>query len=339
MGKKTQSVGKWTHFEAHVLLEKLTKISVATQSFRAQLFLELCVRDGANDPELVENASKWFVDRFEFQNMLEEYKDPEKYKRTDGDNLLLSTRIDAEFSAEFVLHEFPCDMQKCKIEFTINCSHKATHPAEIKVSKEHESKVNGKFGPGNEWLLGPELIMWAGRSKPNEGSAKNKTYPRLEITALLKRRPWYYVTNVFWPMSAFVVMAFTSFMVDRRKNASRMGISLTLVLTTASFKHFLTNILPKISYLTLLDQYIHICQLFLFLIVLENGFVGPLDLADGNDVDVGCAWALAATFVLLGTFYFARIVRLGARPFIAKAQDVQAAVSDVHAAAPDRVAV
>jgi len=312
-GVKGNTMGAITQFEAHVVLEKLTQINVVTQSFRAQLFLELCVRGGANDSELVANASEWFVARFEFLNKLTLYKQ-EDFKRNDGENLLLTQRIDAEFSAEFLLHEFPSDMQKCEVVFTINCSHLAQHPAEIELSETHPSKVKAKFGPGNQWLLSPKLSIKGSRSDP-EDSVKKKTYPTLRIIALVKRRPWYYVTNVFLPMSAFVVMAFTSFMVDRSKNASRMGISLTLVLTTASFKHFLTNILPAISYLTLLDQYIHICQLFLFLIVLENGFVGPLHLAAGNAVDVGCACALGATFVLVGTVYFARIVRLAVRPF------------------------
>ena len=302
-----------TQLEAHMVLEKLIQINVITQRFRAQLFLELRVVRGANDSELVDNASTWFVERFDFLNKVHTYHE-ETFQRNDGADLLLTRRIDADFSAEFVLHEFPCDVQECTMVFTINCSDSAKHPAEIVLSKSHRSHVTAKFEYGNQWRLSSQLLIEPGRSDPKD-SVKGKTYPRLQITAVVQRRPWYYVYNVFLPMSAFVVMAFTSFMLDRRESSSRMGISLTLVLTTASFKHFLTSILPAISYLTLLDQYIHICQLFLFLIVLENGFVGPSDLAAGDAVDVICARALGASFALLSTIYFARIVRLAARPW------------------------
>merc|ERR1719271_2228740 len=67
----------WTELEAHAVLEKLTEIDVQQQVFRAQMFLQLRVRGGAQRSELVkndfENTKKWFLNRFDFTNCQHAY--------------------------------------------------------------------------------------------------------------------------------------------------------------------------------------------------------------------------------------------------------------------------
>jgi hypothetical protein len=67
-----------------------------------------------------------------------------------------------------------------------------------------------------------------------------------------------------------------------------MSVNLTLVLTAVAFKFVVSQNLPNISYLTLLDKYVLTSFVMLFIVVVENAVVAKLsvDLAAFIDLIV-----------------------------------------------------
>ncbi|CAK9068068.1 Cys-loop ligand-gated ion channel (ELIC) [Durusdinium trenchii] len=97
-------------------------------------------------------------------------------------------------------------------------------------------------------------------------------FPLLTVTVTVTRFPWYHLWNISLPLGSIVVMSWSSFTIDAADKAGRLSASLTLVLTAVAYKYIVAQMVPHISYNTLLDKYILTCWLFLFLVVIENCF-------------------------------------------------------------------
>eukprot|EP00435_Cladocopium_sp_Y103_P035060 s2091_g9.t1 len=53
----------------------------------------------------------------------------------------------------------------------------------------------------------------------------------------------------------------------------RLGATLTFLLTAVAYKYLVAEMVPRISYNTMLDWYVLVCWAFLLLMVLENCFL------------------------------------------------------------------
>ena len=100
-------------------------------------------------------------------------------------------------------------------------------------------------------------------------------------------------------------------MVERTDVASRLSVSLTLVLTAAAYKFVVASMLPAISYFTLLDYYVLSCSLFLFLVVIENGamsaktwFGHPVNTTAMDAADEVVVQSLITLFALMNIVFW-----------------------------------
>eukprot|EP00294_Goniomonas_avonlea_P003159 CAMPEP_0114572598 /NCGR_PEP_ID=MMETSP0114-20121206/18392_1 /TAXON_ID=31324 /ORGANISM="Goniomonas sp, Strain m" /LENGTH=485 /DNA_ID=CAMNT_0001759849 /DNA_START=33 /DNA_END=1487 /DNA_ORIENTATION=- len=81
-------------------------------------------------------------------------------------------------------------------------------------------------------------------------------YHTVHIVTSVRRKPWYYVYNVALPQFLIVSLAGTIVSVPVDDVADRMGVILTLLLTTVAFKFVVASSTPQIPYLTFLDYYL-----------------------------------------------------------------------------------
>ena len=56
--------------------------------------------------------------------------------------------------------------------------------------------------------------------------------------------------------------------------ADRLSISLTVLLAVVAYKFVIQSLLPELSYLTYLDIYVLMCLISLFVIIMENAWIG-----------------------------------------------------------------
>ena len=82
----------------------------------------------------------------------------------------------------------------------------------------------------------------------------------------------FYLVNVVLPVASIVLASASSLAVSH-DTGGRLSATLTLLLTAVAYKYIVSEMVPKISYNTLLDWYVLVCWAFLLLMVLENCFI------------------------------------------------------------------
>ena len=168
------------------------------------------------------------------------------------------------FREQFELRHFPFDVQALTV--TVSCKHAL---ADVKLLEDRfddvESILRNQFSPTTDFALsGP--FMEPGTDKARE------RYPLLHITFVGERRAANYMWNIVLPSFLLSCLAFTTFSIPQDEAADRLSVSLTLLLTSVAFKHMVSQELPRISYLTLLDTYILLSFAFLALVGGQNAF-------------------------------------------------------------------
>lgn len=243
---------------------------------------------------------------FDFLNAREDIVEKYRSLKTDDDDLIMQLRVVGTFANRMDFGNFPLDTQELQIQFTVNNSNEGKAPVclvpLLKESKIHESL----FVLGSVWNLLSALTFEIKDSDPIL-SGRNRTYPIMVISMKVQRRSGYYMWNVALPMLSFVVMAFMSHWIPAEDAAGRLSVSVALVLAAAAYKVVLAQMLPAISYVTMLDNYVMWCCFFLFLTVVENGVMSIQERRAYDGLVFGL---LASVFALTTLFYALKVFKL-----------------------------
>jgi hypothetical protein len=281
-----------------VTFVQLKGVDCVEQTFKAHLMVECRIAQGALDPDLMIQSDEfpkpsavdgsfrpsalWYLNKqFDYPNALE-FNVLESKTFAVGDDLHLVQRVDGTFNEIMNLANFPFDTQQLNVELMVKCAAEGPMPAALSVGRDVLAATE-HFSQPNLWDLHGDVGLSLHEVGPkNAQGVRMKTYPALQISVLLSRRPAYYVINIAMPMAIFSLMGALVFMVPRDDVASRLQVSLTLVVTAATYKFAISSMMPAIAYLTLLDKYIISTSLLIALVVFENGLAGAL-LTDASD--------------------------------------------------------
>ena len=190
------------------------------------------------------------------------------------------------FQERFELGEFPVDAQDLQVDIV------AMRPIRMIGKEEVEDldlvkNVSPHYSaviPTKEFLLMDQYKMCnvlaarQGRTS-TETSSSRRQYPRLTLSMKVIRKPRFDVVFVLFPMFLFVALAFPVVLLPITELADRLGLLLTLILTAITFTLFIREHLPKVSYMTKLDQYTIVCYLMIALLCLESSAVYLLSKA------------------------------------------------------------
>lgn len=80
----------------------------------------------------------------------------------------------------------------------------------------------------------------------------------------------YFIWKVIIPIILIVLMSWTVFWIDPSQLSAQMGMSATSMLTLIAFQFTLADILPRVSYYTLLDRFVIGSTFLVFLSLLES---------------------------------------------------------------------
>ena len=101
------------------------------------------------------------------------------------------------------------------------------------------------------------------------------TYPAVAVSVRVFREPDFYFYNIALWMGLFSLLAIgTGVAVQHTEVADRIAVSLTLVLTAAAYKFVILSMVPRVSYLTLIDLYVNEQAIILALVTVENSVIG-----------------------------------------------------------------
>ena len=102
-------------------------------------------------------------------------------------------------------------------------------------------------------------------------------YPAINVSVRVTRHANFYLYNIVFPMGLFSLMGILApFAIPLEDGGTRIGITLTLVLTAAAYKFAISQMVPTVSYLTLIDVYVLEQAGLIALVTVQNCVVGSV---------------------------------------------------------------
>ena len=127
----------------------------------------------------------------------------------------------------------------------------------------------------------------------------DRTFPTMSFVFFAARRPAFVLTNVALPTLLISLLSFVPFALDPIDFiADRLALAFSLVLTTVAFKSTISTMVPAVSYLTWMDNYVLMSMSCVFLSVLISAIIYACmpHEADSTDARGADSIALAALF-------------------------------------------
>ena len=269
----------------------LPGIRILEQDFTSQFYIEFRIDGGAQDAELRSTSEDfpigedgkptflpsalWYLNQLDFNNAKSWTKLDQKVL-VRGDDLVCAVRFEGVFMEPMELQRFPFDTQDLTTSLAINCRTTGMTPVRFVLDHEAQNAYRHSidirhFPLHNEWELGPHVHAELGLT----GSV-GRQFPALDFSLLIRRKPLYYLLNVVYPMATFAFMANFQIALPRYETADRFSVCFSLLLTVVAFKFSISQMLPAVSYLTVMDTFLLACAGTVVLACFEAGAMGYL---------------------------------------------------------------
>ena len=269
---------------------QLSRIDQLSQCFTARYFVHLRIQNGAKNPHLVADIDEdnprfprdtlkpgaaWYLNQIDFPTAVKYTLSRAKVVQIN-DHLDMVFQVSGTFHSNMALHNFPVDVQCLSFLFTITCAKEGIVPVDFQLSPGLvASVVADNFGLSNLWKLHDRVLVEPETNQP----MPETTYPALRVSTLVIRRPVYFYINVIVPMASLTLLAHLQFMLPGEREGTnvtfRITYTVTILLTTATYKLFIASALPiGLAYMTLLDKYVLFCYFLQVALVCETAING-----------------------------------------------------------------
>ena len=174
------------------------------------------------------------------------------------------------FSCPLDLHDFPFDVQKCKMKigsWTLDDSKLNLIPNR---DKSRQLDVMDSFSH-SEWKLKSFKVN---KYNTTRICCPDSNYPYLEYTIELERHSHYYKLNM--AMTISLVLVSFIIMLMEPTNVSRTGTAVFIPLTILALQLTLASKIPVVGYYTTLDRFFVACFVTSMICSIESGIVYAL---------------------------------------------------------------
>ncbi len=210
-------------------------------------------------------------------------------------NVIQRQRLSGEMAVDLDLREFPFDTQQLPIKII---SYQYS-PDELRFSPNSKFEAAVETFSGEGWhfrlldtVFGEFTIADAGVSRP-------------ELTFIVEaqRMSQYYLLTMFLPMSLIVFMSWTAFWIQPNVVPPRIAITTASIFSLIAFGFSIRLSLPRVSYITLADQFVVGCTLLVFLAlgaaVIGSRWAGADKLDRAVRLNAVVRWVYAAMFLIV----------------------------------------
>lgn len=210
----------------------------------------------------------------------------------------LESRFASTYSAPMDLRKFPFDRQVLPIviESSTHRLHELTFLFQIGERGQPIRLGDQPYDVPRKVALSEDIRLpeWTiekvqVRQRTNSYIHDSTQWSQFRIEMVMSRNYGFYVWRVFAIQILIVVLSFLVFLHAADHFGERMSFSLTLFLAAVAFSFVTAGLIPRISYLTLLDYFMLGSYALIFLTVVENAAVhklahrGRMDVADRVD--------------------------------------------------------
>ena len=260
----------------------VSDIDTVGQEFNCEFFLAATWEEpqlrghfnaSAVDWEKTWDPRIYFVNAVEIKSLYRKHKII-KMAGTHIPVVQLSFRGAGRFKTLFSLHNFPFDFQTLKIEISSKWSNAA-------VVFDRTPNIpcvlsNENFLGKEEWDLLDHVLTKDSTSSEDSSKVSIMSYSSYSFEFHIRRKYSYFLTNIVFMMFLISLLSFTTFFLSPDALGDRLGVILTLLLTAVTFKFVVSQSLPPVSYLTVLDWYVLSSVIFVFSVAVENSIIARI---------------------------------------------------------------
>jgi len=187
-------------------------------------------------------------------------------------NVMYDERFAASFHSPLELKRFPFDYQKLFIRIESFCF----DVADIKFETSEDNVVyyRAPNASGEEQGLQLEewhLVLERPTYKVDQYASpmSGRTYSYISVGIDMQRKTEFYIWKIFLPLMLIICISWSVFWIGKESVSNRLGVASMGFLTAIAFGFFVSNNLPKISYLTFMDMFIIGIYIVMTLTVFE----------------------------------------------------------------------
>lgn len=268
---------------------ELTKVDEVTNTFNIEGFMDLvwCDPRMAYEVENGEELSERILLKDKAQALLNEIWWPAVTiaNQVNGRNIenqelvILSDgtieykeKFSAELEAHYDLKKFPFDRQKLEIEIESFAWHD-----EVLLFQMNEEKI----GFSNDF----EIAEWhiekvESKIESVKGIQDRASFSEFLMEIVVVRQYEYYLWKIIIPLIFLVIISWSVFLMIGDKLIDRLRFSMIGILTIVGYQFIISDILPRVSYFTLMDSFLSISFFIMLLTMFESVYVNNLDLVE-----------------------------------------------------------
>lgn len=214
--------------------------------------------------------------------------------QSDGTSTLVET-VNAVAEADLDLRRYPFDRHQLNATFEVLGADKS----EVVLAAESETA-----GPSDDQIHTPQ---WAIRGVSASIQDRHEFYAGRQgiasafvVSMDVQRESFFMVRLVVFPLVLIVMLSWSVFWMDRSSLGDRLAVSFIGILTAVSYQMVVSEILPQISYMTLMHGFLNLSLFIMCVTVVINLVVGALDRQGrseaGDRVDRRCRWIFPLTY-------------------------------------------
>lgn len=217
----------------------------------------------------------------------------------DGTSTLIET-VTAAAESDFDMRRFPFDSHRLEIRFEVL----GFDREEVVLQRIPASGLLPETLHIPQWTL--RSAETSIRDRPATYAGRARTASAFVVSIDVDRESFYIRRLVTFPLVVIVLLSFSVFWMDRSSLGDRISVSFIGILTGVAYQLVMGDVLPRISYVTLMHGFLTLSFLMMCATVVVNLVVGGLDQRGrvelGDRIDRSCRWAFPlAYFGLLFT--------------------------------------
>lgn len=254
---------KPTDVKIRVFVLDIDEIIDAEQSFAANVFIQAEWKD----PRLAKPGEilKYDLDNIwnpnlQIINRQKTFKSLPDIAEVDPvGNVIYRQRIFGKFSQPLNLRKFPMDQQTLNFDIISV----GNTPEEVNLIKNN-SGINEQFSLPNWHILNWEFKDHNFRFLPEVPAREGLVF---SITA--KRYIHYYIFKFIIPLLLIVFMSWIVFWIDPTDYTAQISVAITSMLTLIAYQYLVGSSLPRVPYLTRLDELMFFSTTMVFFTLVE----------------------------------------------------------------------
>jgi len=212
----------------------------------------------------------------------------------DGTSTLVEA-VNAVAEADLDLRRYPFDRHRLEATFQVL----GTDSAEVVFQAESETgSPSARPVRMPQWSLSG--VTTSTRERPTSYAGHGGVASAFVVSMDVERESFFTVRLVVIPLALIVMLSWSVFWMERSSLGDRIAVSFIGILTAVTYQIVVSEILPHISYMTLMHGFLNLSLLIMCATVVVNLVVGVLDREGkseaGDRVDYRCRWIFPLTY-------------------------------------------